>query len=193
MDFMSKTAIKHPQNRGLPPKKNQNRYPLEQKETGTGPEEISPVNNRILGDTVLPSLLEQTFCKSIPISELPLTGLYQLTRPHNGPMRGDLSSCTRRKRSLCKAIDLPKIREPQPVHKESTVKRICQTINFSASWSSLNCAKEDFKNQHKGKIDSQVPTVFTTPFVHQNSHVYKATVSSCTGVPGITQKDTLKL
>ena len=76
MDFMSKTAIKHPQNRGPPPKKKKTkRDPLEQKETGAGPDEISPVNNGMLGDTALPSLLEQTFCKSIRINELPLTGL----------------------------------------------------------------------------------------------------------------------
>ena len=63
-------------------------------------------------------------------------------------MRGDLSNCTRRKRRLCKVIDLPKIRQPRPVDKESTVKRICQSIIFSTSWSSLNCAKEDSMSVH---------------------------------------------
>ena len=147
----------------------------------------------MLGDAVLPSLLERHSAKASSSISYHWLASYQLTRPHNDPMRGDLSNCTRRKRRLCKVTDLPKIRQPQPVHKQSTVKRICQTINFSASWSSLNCAKEDFKNQHKGKIDSPVPVVFTTPFVHQNPDVHKASVSSCTGVPGITQKDTLKL
>lgn len=147
----------------------------------------------MLGDAVLPSLLERHSAKASSSISYHWLASYQLTRPHNDPMRRDLSNCTRRKSRLCKVIDLPKIRQPRPVDKESTVKRICQSIIFSTSWSSLNCAKENIKNQHKGKTDSQVPVVFTPPFGHQNPHVHKATVSSYTGVPGITQKDTLKL
>ena len=106
---------------------------------------------------------------------------WALLNPHNDPMRGDLSNCTRRKRRLCKVIDLPKIRQPRPVDKESTVKRICQSIIFSTSWSSLNCAKEDIKNQHRGKTDSQAPVVFTTPFVHQT---HMSTMQQCPPAQG---------
>lgn len=67
MDFTSKTALKHLQNRDLPPRKKkqkQNRDHLEQKETGIGPDEIGPINKGMLGDAVLPSLLERHSAKA---------------------------------------------------------------------------------------------------------------------------------
>lgn len=62
---MSKTALKHLQKRDSPPpQKKQNRDHLEQKETGIGTDEIGPINKGMLGDAVLPSLLERHSAKA---------------------------------------------------------------------------------------------------------------------------------